>query len=922
MKQFAFYIVCSLCACVLIAQTKPIPQSSPVKISSSVNPLRLIKVTDDAEYIQLKGVKVNPVKKIDAKGAPVSLAAAQTDVSDSLRIVQLKGKMTDETRTSFQQQGYTILGYIPDNAYIVRVSENKLSALESSENIRWMGNYAPEYKVSPRLTSAIAHKKDTDTVRVRAFFPGDVTEKTCVAALDAIGTVSDVFKNESECIVQVTLPKKNMETLARIQHLLYIAYDPQPHVMNNESVDIIDVRDMWTTRDYFGSNETVAVADSGIDVGTTGAGIHADFTDGYGNNRITYIWDFMNDGANDPYSGHGTHVAGSVLGNGLLSGGDPTNNVYPSTCYAGSAPMAKLVFQALGSNDAAVASSIYTPADLRDLFQNAYNQNARIHQNSWGSDLAGEYNNNARALDDFVYNNPDMLVCFSAGNAGTDGNSDGVVDLGSIGAPGTAKNCVTVGASEGNRPTHTLTWGSGWPADFGTAPISSDRVADDIDGMAAFSSRGPCEDGRIKPDVVAPGTYIASTRTHAADISTSILWGNGYVLSGNSNYVWSSGTSMATPLVSGAAAVLRNYLREERNVPNPSAVLLKSLLLNGAVDMTPGQYGTGGTQEIPTAPNNVEGWGIVNLENTLYQDNYYDFTYMNGWDNPITTPGVITTNINVVNTNHPLNITLTWSDFMGSTLSLNRDYTAISGGGLVNDLDLRVIAPSGTTNYPLARNPDVNLYYYTNNNSLSWYDSANLYEAQQCSAPELPLTIDRLYIMPWDKTGSGGDINYYIWAGGNSAATPPGSILASGAVSPSGGGLSYYVIPVNVTINTRYFFIGTQQQSGSDTRIPRDASSSSSRSWYNPGGTWVVDPGGDLWMHAYGYASDNDHVNTVEGLRIPTPETGVYRIEVSSVNIPYPPVRYSVAVSGGLVPEPGCVHILLAGLLAYMRYKR
>lgn len=926
MKTFSpFLIFISVAVSITFVQADTPPSSHTAQISPHINPLRFMPVTDSAEYIHLAGEKIDPLAATTAAGtdASATLALARRDVQDNVRLVQLKGPLTDEKNTFLRNNGYTVLGYIPDNTYIVRSSGETLNTLALSPDVRWAGNYAPEFKIAPRLSRELIRKEnDLNAVtRIRAFFPGDVIASACRNAAETLGTVDTFFANESECILEVTLPVENVDAFARIPHLLYLEHAPQTRTMNNESMTISAVRPMWDIHNYYGSNEIVAVADSGIDIGTTGPGIHADFKDGAGNSRIIYIWDFLGDGANDSYSGHGTHVAGTVLGSGILSGSNPANNVYPSTAYAGAAPMAHLVFQALGSNDPAVANAIFTPADLRVLFQNAYVQGARIHQNSWGANVYGAYNMNARALDDFAFNNPDMLITFSAGNAGEDIIAPfGVVDPQSIGAPGTAKNCITVGASEGNRPSHTETWSM---FGFANAPIQTDRIANNISGMAAFSSRGPCGDGRIKPDIVAPGTFIASTRTHAPLVSP-ILWGNGYILAGNTNYVWSGGTSMSTPIVSGAAVVLRNYLREERGYANPSAVLLKSLLLNGAVDLTPGQYGTGAQQEIHAPPSNVQGWGRLALEDTLFKDSYYDFTVMNGWDFPFAAPGVAVTNVAVVNTNHPLNITLTWSDFMGSIFSLDQSYSYASGGGIVNDLDLRVINPSGSTNFPLAVNNNVNLYYYTNNNNLTWFNSPGLFEAQQCRAPELPLTLDRLYVLLYCFGGSGGSIDIYLWAGGNAPGTPPGAVLASTVVTLPGGANLWYV-PINIgsiPINTRYFYIGAQQHGGSEIRVVRDPASNSGRSWQNSGGGWVVDSAGDLWIHAYGNATTYDHVNTVEGIRIPTPEVGTYRIEVVAENIPYPPVRYAVAVSGGLVPEPTFTLFLFPLLLLLRRYMR
>jgi hypothetical protein len=100
-------------------------------------------------------------------------------------------------------------------------------------------------------------------------------------------------------------------------------------------------------------------------------------------------------------SGHGTHVAGSVLGNGDVSDGIPGCDYDNS--YAGIAPEATLVFQALEDNATGALSGI--PSDLNDLFNEAYGVGARIHTNSWGSSQAGAYTSFSEDVDQFVWNN-------------------------------------------------------------------------------------------------------------------------------------------------------------------------------------------------------------------------------------------------------------------------------------------------------------------------------------------------------------------------------------------------------------------------------------------------------------------------------------------------------------------------------------
>jgi hypothetical protein len=149
-----------------------------------------------------------------------------------------------------------------------------------------------------------------------------------------------------------------------------------------------------------------------------------------------------------------------------------------------------------------------------------------------------------------VYRHPEHLLVVAAGNAGADADQDGVIDADSIGSPATAKNVLAVGASESDRPSTSASCSILTPASrcwssyvCSGAPISGGFVSDNPAGLAAFSSRGPTDDGRIKPDLVAPGTNIISSRSHASGASYDDIY--------DGNYDYESGTSMATPVVSG-----------------------------------------------------------------------------------------------------------------------------------------------------------------------------------------------------------------------------------------------------------------------------------------------------------------------------------------------------------------------------------
>jgi hypothetical protein len=282
----------------------------------------------------------------------------------------------------------------------------------------------------------------------------------------------------------------------------------------------------------------------------------------------------------------------------------------------------------------------------------------------------------------FAWNHKDMTILVAAGNEGIDADSDGVVDEDSIGSPATAKNCITVGATENYRLSGGAqsAYGTYWPTDYPAEPINSDKMSNNSSGMVAFSSRGPCNDGRIKPDVCAPGTNVISCRSHVPGAGT--LWGV-Y----DANYVYSGGTSMSTPLTAGSAALVREYYRTRRS-HTPAAALIKATLINGAAEIYPGQYGTGSFLEIPNLrPNNVEGWGRVDLANSIMPSGLRRLMFED-YTTGLSTGGSQVYNYAVTGSTSQFRVTLVWTDYQASTSAPT---------ALVNDLDLVVTLPGGST---------------------------------------------------------------------------------------------------------------------------------------------------------------------------------------------------------------------------------
>ncbi len=616
-------------------------------------------VRASGERIRLKTSDFDPLA--------VSRPAVVHDAVDYY-ILQFTGPVEEGWKTGAQALGIELLDYVPDFAFIVRAAPEAVKAARALSYVRWVGDYRPEYKISPRLKMA------QGSVKVRALlFPDEPTAAVEAQIRGAGGEVRSVAGSQRWEHLAATLPAQAIPRLASLKEVAWVEPYVEPRLLNDVAGGLIGVPPVWIGVGLHGAGETVAIADTGLDTGSTTT-ISADFA-----GRIVSTYDLGRNKKWDDPNGHGTHVAGSVLGAGVLSGSNPATHSYAGS-FAGVAPEASLVFQSILDNAGNLGG---LPADLNQLFQPPYNDGARIHTNSWGAAVAGVYNTDSRNVDLFTWNHPDMTILFAAGNEGVDTDSNGVIDQDSIDSPGTAKNCITVGASESYRFTGAQgTYGGYWPSDFPANPIKNDLLSNNASGIVAFSSRGPTNDGRIKPDIVAPGTNIISCRSHLS--GAGVLWG-----AYDSNYVYSGGTSMATPITAGAAALVREYYRVARG-HTPTSALVKATLLNGATDLYPGQYGTGSFLEIPTArPNMVEGWGRVDLGYSLAPPPSRATEYVDNTTGLVTNGTAVYT-YNVATDTSPVRVTLVWTDYPGST---------IAAKALVNDLDLTVTLPNGSVRY-------------------------------------------------------------------------------------------------------------------------------------------------------------------------------------------------------------------------------
>lgn len=367
-----------------------------------------------------------------------------------------------------------------------------------------------------------------------------------------------------------------------------------------------------------GMGQIVAVADTGLDKGIADDSIHPDFRGRVNAIRswpINESWNSYvqqpgaDDGGVDKHSGHGTHVAGLVLGDGFASEGR----------YRGMAPKAQLVFQAIEQFTAIntlhqneIASGYYLsgrPLDLRELFNEARSLGARIHVNAWGDPSQGAYTDDCYEADDFLHKNPDAVILFAAGNDGADKDGDRRIDQRSLYAPASAKNVIAIGATEGPRQGVGLR--VNWNAfdqsrvkRFSNPRDREDAISGEPEHVALISSAGPTRDGRIKPDLCAPGTNLAAPRSQATD---NRGWG---LASPLPFYMYYGGTSMATGAAGGYFALLRQSWQAYLHDTPPSGMALKALAILAAQPVLR-------RDEDATEPRNIAGFGSINLLHAL-----------------------------------------------------------------------------------------------------------------------------------------------------------------------------------------------------------------------------------------------------------------------------------------------------------------
>jgi hypothetical protein len=564
-------------------------------------------------------------------------------------VVQLGGIATDDVLEGIRATGFEVIQYVPNNAFIVYGEASDAARIAENSRVRWVGELTAGNKITPSLVGAAPESKTGESMyNIAVFSRADLDAVAKQIAQTSGGQIiaelplQQTFFN----VVRVSMSPKQLESVASIPDVTRIDSWEKPLAEDERAAQIVAGNfvspntlfappyNPLTQFGVDGTGVTVAVADDGVSIPGAG-GFY--LTSG---NTIDGPLRGSTSGAD---GGHG-HLNASII-----AGTTPFGNLDPLgfNYSLGIAPKANIVnipllkagytgTDANAANDAVVTPGVNTVVGT-------------ISNNSWGNGVSSNtYDSLAATFDGLARDSSTagtvdpLLFVFSAGNCGTGPNNAACSSQTGLTRPKIAKNLIAVGSSENLRPE---------------LEASSNSVED----LSSFSSRGPAADGRVKPDISAPGDTITGSRAGNCTSVTSCF---------ETNHVWSEGTSHAAPQVAGAAALFYQFWKSTHTGVNPSPAMAKAAILLTGQEMT----GSGAGSSLP---NGAEGWGRINMKymlNTGVAMKYVDQSVS------LLSPGDNIVYVGkIADGSKPFRAALVWTD-----------PPAVSDPALVNNLDLSV----------------------------------------------------------------------------------------------------------------------------------------------------------------------------------------------------------------------------------------
>jgi len=609
---------------------------------------------------------------------PAGLTLAPTAGQSQYYIVQFTGPLLRQWFRELNRNGIKTFGYLPNYAVLASLTPDQRQLVASLPMVRWTGLYQPAYKLESGLISASGGRKVVILV-----LPFEDATPVSAAIEELGGSVVDAMTSSFGTTITAELDGSDIAAVTRLNEVYWVQEWSEGSFCNNTSQWVMQggyqassppdtsmaARPVWR-KNVRGQGIILSTTDTGLNTG------HDMFRDPAMSITPPGIWlDHRKVVAYKKFQGadasegqyHGSHVAGSVCGNDSITGG--------SSYYDGMAKDARYYFVDITSG-----YSFLVPEDHTPMWDTVYQGRGlpdslrpiKQHSGSWRwSNSQGTYKIQDASTDAFGYAHPDFLNIMAAGNEGSGART--------IGNPPIAKNVLTIGATE-----------------RGTSSNS----------VASFSSRGPTQDGRIKPNVMAPGVDIMSAQK-----------------SGSSGYEAMSGTSMATPTANGTVGLLRCYLQEGyyptgspvqgNRITYITGALLRSMAMASA-DPNVGSY---------TIPSTDIGWGRLDADSVLYFTGDTRKLIISDDTMGIATGEYKEQQFRVTSA-IPLRVCLAWTDTAAAPSA---------NATLINDLDLMLTAPGGTV-YKGNK--------YTSGQSTpnpSGRDSNNVEECARVNAPDTGL---------------------------------------------------------------------------------------------------------------------------------------------------------------------------------------
>jgi serine protease AprX len=550
-----------------------------------------------------------PPAGLDPKMAselPVLMAARRNFVYGFILLKEQHGEQTEQELKALK---VTLLGPHGKNLHKAKfpLSIGVIEGVTRLSSVEWVGYSTPDQKLDDDLKQMMGASATADQLPVVInLFEDDVNE-AFKRQLETTGAIIGSYDPELRAYYAVA-SRATIEEIIRLDFVLFVEPARKTRVNHDESMPTISIdyiRPGAAGTSFDGASTTLGIMDSGFMMGDAAPVMHLDLNKfGCGANFTTDAADQWND-----QNGHGTHVLGTIVGTGTA------NDRYRGVAIgvgegAGNRIRAAKVFDSMGNGLTSWTES------AMDFLSNEFDcdrESPRPQVINYSGGAAGTgqrgTDSTSRKLDTKVWDFRQLyVVC--VGNNGPNAQT--------VWSPGVAKGALTVG--------NVL--------DFGFQTVGD---------ISNTSSRGPTGDGRMKPNVVAPGNVITSARAGTTN-----------------QYINMTGCSMATPHVSGLAATLMQHYPEFQSQP----YLLRSHLMASAMAhdnvTTPSDNSSGGRSDYglgrvsayvahwahfnPNGWSSRWAWGTVNRSKWLQ----YDIEVPSGtqrlvvvttWDEPAASAG-------------------------------------------------------------------------------------------------------------------------------------------------------------------------------------------------------------------------------------------------------------------------------------------